>query len=117
MSATPPDGRLPAQLEAAAIMRRAQSDGGFAAVIRRGDPDRGSLALVVTERGRFHGLLERVMGADWVCLWQLSAAGDADAAAMQDALEKRGKADADLWIIELDIPNAERFIAETTSAG
>ena len=39
------DGRLPAHVEAAAILRRVEADGDFATVLRKGDPDRGSLIL------------------------------------------------------------------------
>ena len=39
--------RLPAHVEAAAIMRRVEAGGGFATVLRKGDPDRGTLTLVL----------------------------------------------------------------------
>jgi hypothetical protein len=35
---------------------------------------------------------------------------------LADFLERRVKFDSDSWIIELDIAQPERFIAETTSA-
>ena len=44
--------RLPAHVEVTAIMRRVEADGGFATVLRKGDPDRGALILVLQERGR-----------------------------------------------------------------
>ena len=53
------DERLPAHVEAAAILRRVEANGGFGAVLRKGDPDRGSLVLLIYERGQFHGMLER----------------------------------------------------------
>jgi hypothetical protein len=34
-----------------------------------------------------------------------------------DFLARRARFDEDLWAIELDIAEPERFIAETTSAG
>ena len=41
------DERLPAHVEAAAILRRVEANGGFGAVLRKGDPERGSLVLLI----------------------------------------------------------------------
>ena len=46
-------------------MRRVQSEGGFATVLRKGDPDRGTLTLLLAKRGEFRGILEREMGPDF----------------------------------------------------
>ena len=43
--------RLPAHLEAASLIRRAEAEGGFAAVLRKGDPDRGAMTLIIRDRG------------------------------------------------------------------
>ena len=110
--------RLPAHLEAAAIIRRAQADGGFAAVLRKGDPDRGALTLLVHERGRFKAVLERSMGTDFEYRWALT---DSDESlGSSDGLDRfvsaRTRFDPDFWLIELDIAETERFIAETISS-
>ena len=39
--------RLPAHVEVAAVMRRAEAEGGFATLLRKGDPDRGAVTLVI----------------------------------------------------------------------
>ncbi len=110
--------RLPAHLEAAGLIRRAEADGGFAMVLRKGDPDRGSIALVLLCRGEFAGLLERVMGPSFEYRWRLSespaSAGSND---LDRLIAARTRLDPDLWLIELDIAEPERFIAETISAG
>jgi len=36
---------------------------------------------------------------------------------LADWSQKRVRFDEDLWLIELDVPDPERFIAETTSTG
>jgi hypothetical protein len=106
--------RLSASLEAAAIMRRAEGEGGFATIVRKGDPDRGALTLLVTQRGAIAGVLERQMAADYNYQWaNLSADRPFDEAAWRDFLEKRVNFDPDFWAIELDVADAERFIAET----
>jgi hypothetical protein len=45
------NGRLPAQLEAAALIRQAEAEGGFGTVIKRGDAERGALILLIASRG------------------------------------------------------------------
>ncbi len=110
--------RLPASLEATAIMRRVQSDGGFATLLKKGDADRGALLLVIRSRDRHMACLERVLSLDGNYQWQ--SAGPVDSVGdreLGEFLEKRTRFDDDLWIIELDVAQPERFIAETTSAG
>ena len=110
--------RLPARLEAAALLRRAEAEGGFGTILKRGDPDRGSLILHVTARGVHCGFLERTLGADGVYRWRQSGpAAGAEPSALADWSQKRVRFDEDLWLIELDVPDPERFIAETTAEG
>jgi hypothetical protein len=42
--------RLPAHLEAAALLRRAEADGGFGTILTKGDPNRGALLLMIAQR-------------------------------------------------------------------
>lgn len=112
------EARLPAAVEAAGLMRRAQAAGDFAAIIKKGDADRGALLLLVSSRGRHVACLERALGGDGAYRWSAVGPGDcADSAKVAEFLAKRTRFDADLWAIELDIADAERFIAETTAAG
>ena len=110
--------RLPAKVEVDSILRRAAASGDFAAVMKKGDPDRGALVIFVASRGRHVACLERVLAMDGSYRWQ--AVGPADSASsgeISDFLARRARFDEDLWAIELDIADPERFIAETTSAG
>ncbi|HET7816168.1 MAG TPA: DUF1491 family protein [Sphingomicrobium sp.] len=110
--------RLPAHVEASAIIRRAESGGGFAAVLKRGDRDRGALMLVLRERGAFHSLLERELGPDFDYRWVARRAAEGFGSEKADELvAARRRFDADSWLIELDIAEPERFIAETTASG
>ena len=112
------DERLPSAVEAAGLVRRAQADGDFAAVVKKGDPDRGSILLVISNRGRHVACLERALGPDGTYRWSRAGPGEsAESAQVAEFLAKRARFDADLWAIELDIADAERFIAETTAAG
>jgi hypothetical protein len=109
--------RLPAKIEVTAIMRRAESQGGNASVLHRGDPDRGAVSLLVAERGVPVALLERQMAADFTSRWMASNADELPGAGWRDWLEKKSRIDPDCWLIELDIADAQRFIAETTASG
>ena len=86
--------------------------------MRKGDEERGSLLLLVSERGRHVTGLERVLNLDgsyqWVRVGPGDSAGSLDIA---DFLAGRARFDEDFWAIEVDIADADRFIAETTSAG
>ena len=110
--------RLPARLEAAAIIRRAEAEGGFAIIVNKGDPDRGALMLLLRERGAFHSLLERELGSDFEYRWAARRSAEGFGSAQADELiASRRRFDADSWLIELDIAEPERFIAETTAMG
>jgi hypothetical protein len=105
-------------VEVAAILRRATSAGDFATIIKKGDPDRGSLLVLVASRGRHVACLERVLSLDGTYRWQ--AVGPPDSASSPDLaafVAKRARFDEDVWAIELDIAEPERFIAETTALG
>ena len=106
--------RLPAHVEVAAVMRRAEAEGGFATLLRKGDPDRGAVTLVIEKRGEFCGILERELGPSFDYEWVFKPAGSESVA---DFIARRERFDTDFWLIELDIAAPERFIAETTSLG
>ena len=107
--------RLPTHVEVAGILRRVESDGDFATVIRRGDRERGTLLLLVGSRGRHVACLERVLEIDGAYRWKRAGpAESASSAEVSDFLAKRARFDADFWAIELDVALPERFIAETT---
>ncbi|WP_294171273.1 DUF1491 family protein [uncultured Sphingomonas sp.] len=112
MSATQPD-RLAPGLEVASFLRLAEAHGGFGMVLHKGDESRGSLLLVILERGRQTSLLERSLGADGVYDWTVTGPREIDSALATQYVARRSHSDPDCWVIELDIPHSERFIAET----
>lgn len=98
-------------------MRQVESKGGFATVARRGDPDRGALVLLISERGESVALVERRMSANFDYRWTIAARPDAAAPEkFRESLENLTRFDPDCWVIELDIADAERFIAETIAS-
>jgi hypothetical protein len=92
--------------------------GGFATIVRKGNADRGSLLLLIANRGRHVAALERVLSFDGTYAWRQAGPGDsAGSIEIADFLAKRARFDEDSWAIELDIAEPERFIAETTGQG
>jgi hypothetical protein len=110
--------RLPAHLEASALIRRAETEGGFGAILKRGDADRGSLVLLLARRGAHQACLERTLSPDGRYSWQqVGPAAGSDAKTLADWSQKRIRFDEDLWLIELDVADPERFIVETGLQG
>lgn len=86
--------------------------------MRKGDEERGSLLLFVSSRGAHVTTLERILNLDGTYSWQrIGPAESAGSAEIGDFLARRARFDEDLWAIELDIADPERFIAETTLTG
>lgn len=110
-------GRLSASVEATSIVRRAQAAGDFAAILHKGDAERGALVIVISSRGRFAACLERILDLDGAYRWTKSGPSDDDAGKVAQFLARKVEFDPDLWVIELDVAHPERFIAETTSTG
>ena len=110
--------RLPAHVEVASLMRRAEQAGDFATILKRGDPDRGSLLIVVNSRGSTVAILERVLSLKGDYQWQPATLADStEPQKVAEFLAKRARFDEDLWAIELDVADPERFIAETKLTG
>ena len=110
------EARLAAGIEASALIRVAEAQGGFGAVLHKGDTERGALLIVVLERGEVRAMLARQFdGLRYA--WTTLPIDCADSPATRLFLEKRARNDPDEWQIELDTPSAQRLVAEMTAAG
>jgi hypothetical protein len=106
--------RLPAHLEVAGLLRQVQAAGGFAAVLHKGERDAGTILVVLTKNGANARLFERMPSTSGVREWQLSSTETPEnKLEFAEYLARRGAQDPDLWIVELDIANGERFIGLT----
>lgn len=86
--------------------------------MKRGDAERGSVLLFVSSRGEHVACLERILNLDGTYRWErVGPAESAGSSEIADFLARRQRFDEDLWAIELDIAEPERFIAETTLTG
>lgn len=103
--------RLPAQLEVQALVRQVQAAGGFATVLAKGEVDAGTILVVTCENGNNSNIYERMPGLAGQRLWHSVKRHDPENPhKFQEYIDRRRRQDGDLWIVELDIANAERFI-------
>jgi hypothetical protein len=106
--------RLNARFEIGALIRRAEVAGGFAAVLHRGDDQAGTLLLLTTQKGANPGLWERMPALDGTRKWvPLTIQGIENTSEFDQYVGRRHAQDPDLWVIELDVADPERFIAES----
>ncbi len=104
--------RLPTSVLVSALLRRVNDAGGFGAVLAKGDPQAGAVLVVALARGGGAKLLERGIGPD-------GRPGLIDSTPVDDLdgyWRRRRQRDPDLWVVELDVADSERFAAETIGA-
>ena len=107
--------RLTSAMLGAALVRRVQAAGGAAVIAAKGDQSAGAILLICLERGQLTAYRERILSADGGYHWEaVGPTRDSDQAEAEAWLDRRRDRDPDLWIVELDIANAERFAAETS---
>ena len=111
----PPDGaRLASSVLVGGLIRKAQADGGFAAVLAKGDAMAGAILVVLTERAACPRAFERILQPDGAYAWKTAGEGDE---AIRELIARRLRFDPDMWVLELDVPSAERFAAEMNLIG
>lgn len=111
-------GRLPAHLEVSALIRAVGNDGGFGMVVARGERDAGTILVVLMHNGTEARLYERMPLLDGTRSWQCTRRQDPEKPGeFQDYLDRRKAQDRDVWIVELDVANAERFIGVEVRQG
>lgn len=100
------------------MIRAVEAAGGFAAVLHKGEREAGTILAVLTENGANSRLFEQMpdaaKGRVWVCS-KVQEPENQDEFA--DYLDRRAMKDPDLWIVELDIVDGERFIPSQDNAG
>ena len=95
------------------LLRRTESAGGFAAILAKGDETSGTILVQCSDRGEPGPLLERRFSAGGTYIWEAVGPTDPkDGESRANYQERRRKADPDIWLIELDIADAPRLVAE-----
>ena len=101
-----------------ALIRRIEAEGGFAIVAARGDSSAGAIAILCLQRGEIVALLERSLTNGGAYAWhKTSKELINNKPLLDDYLTRRRHHDPDLWLIEADVPDVERFIAQLAAAG
>lgn len=110
------DTRLPAHLEVSGFIRLAEAQGGFGTVLAKGEREAGTVLLLTIERNENAILWERMPQLDGGRPYiAAKRQNDEKKEEFSEYVERRRQQDPDIWIIELDIADAERFIASLPS--
>ena len=111
------EARLASSFEVGALRRLAEASGGSAVVARRGDDERGQILLYLSQRGVYLTFLERALQMSGNYAWSRVGPSAEQPDAIDSFVQRRIKFDSDLWLIDLDVPQGERFIAEICGSG
>jgi hypothetical protein len=113
--------RLASGVVVAALARRVQGAGGNAAVLAHGDETAGAIMLVIASRGETVRLLSRRLDFAGGYVWDDIAlpppGGESDTPAVDELVNRARRRDPDLWVVELDIADAQRFADELILMG
>ena len=101
--------RLASSVIVSGLIRKAEADGGFAAILGKGDAGAGSILVILIERSGAPRAFERILKPDGAYSWEAAAEGEEGVA---ELAARRRRFDPDLWVVELNVPEAERFAAE-----
>ncbi|PHR21763.1 MAG: hypothetical protein COA41_01260 [Sphingopyxis sp.] len=105
--------RLSAEMKVKTLLRMVNQNGGFGTVLKKGDRISGAILIQCVEKGGNPRLLENMPSLDgrpnWQTIWPQSIDNKRE---LTDYLAQRFRFDPDMWLIELDIPDAERLIAQ-----
>ncbi|MBN8846104.1 MAG: DUF1491 family protein [Sphingomonadales bacterium] len=95
------------------LVRRTEAAGGFAAIVAKGDETSGMILVQCADRGEPGPLLERRFAMNGNYIWEAVGPDDPkDGESRANYQQRRRSADPDLWIVELDIADAPRLVAE-----
>jgi hypothetical protein len=109
-----PAARLTSAMLVGALRRRVSAAGGFATILVKGDEISGVILVQTLEKGRNSGLFERVSNfAGGHALMRCGPSPEEGHEALDHYIARRRRSDPDLWVIELDVAEAERFALET----
>ena len=83
-------------------------------MLNKGERDGGTILVICAEKGGNRRLFERMPSAEGHRSWALVRGEDTEnKTEFDEYLIRRSAQDPDLWMIELDIANGERFIGLT----
>lgn len=106
--------RLTSSVFVSSLVRRVNAEGGSAMILKKGDADAGAIMLLLCERGRNLRVFERQLDFEHGYIWRKTAVeNEQDIEFIDKFINSRQRVDPDLWVVELDIAQPERFIAQS----
>lgn len=106
-----PDARLPAHIEVTGLIRAVEAAGGFATVLAKGERHAGTLLVVCCAPGHPAVAFERMPQPGGRRAWRPAKSQSLEnQQEFWEYCDRRKAQDPDLWIVELDVPDGERFI-------
>ena len=107
--------RLSTDIWVGALIRRAELAGGFATVLRKGDPRAGAVLVKAVDRraGSARLYAEAVQGeGERVWMQPLASSDEADLDAYSD---RAVRFDPDIWVVEIDDAHGRHFLTEAVA--
>jgi hypothetical protein len=100
-----------------ALIRRAELEGAFAVVARKGDARAGAVLVKILNRsdGAAHLYSEAFRG-DGERVWMQPAASDQEAD-LDGYIERAVRRDPDLWVVEIEDRQGRHFLTEPVERG
>jgi hypothetical protein len=102
--------RLKTSIWVAAIIRRAEVEGAFAALSQKGDKDAGAVLVKVCTLDGNAVLYRPIRDMDGNRIW-LPQGPDMERE-IDQAIAKRTKTDPDLWVVEIEDKKGRHFLTE-----
>ena len=107
---------LSSDLWVSALIRRAEIEGAYATVVKKGDDRAGSVIVKAYDTStRTAKLYTEAFGADGERLWIQPVSSDSESELDAYIARQRGY-DPDLWVIEIEDKQGRHFITEKVQA-
>lgn len=107
---------LSSDLWVSALIRRAQIEGAYATVVKKGDDRAGSVIVKAYDTStRTARLFTEAFGTDGDRLWIQPVTSDSESELDAYIARQRGY-DPDLWVVEIEDRQGRHFITETVQA-
>ncbi|GAW41303.1 hypothetical protein SH203_01707 [Brevundimonas sp. SH203] len=104
---------LSSDLWVSALIRRAQIEGAYATVVKKGDDRAGSVIVKAYDTStRTARLFTEAFGPDGDRLWIQPVTSDSESELDAYIARQRGY-DPDLWVVEIEDKQGRHFITET----
>src|SRR5579875_3885719 len=103
---------LSTDLWVGALIRRAEREGAFAAVVRKGDPRAGAvLVKVLNRREGWARLYSEATRGEGERVWMQPVASTEEAE-LDAYVARAARIDPDLWVVEIDDTLGRHFLVE-----